>query len=63
MAVNPIEKRRALRKAAMPEVKKLVKRFGRTTVMNCINQLKEHDKTLKKIAELRREAARLKRQI
>ena len=63
MAVNPIEKRRALRKAAMPEVKKLVKRYGRATVANCLSQLKEHDRTLKKITELRREAARLERQV
>lgn len=61
--VNQLEKRRALRKAAMPETKKLVKRYGRATIAHCLGQLKEHDKTLKKIAELRREAARLEKQV
>ena len=56
---TPLEKRRALRAAAMPEVKRLVKKFGRATIANCIAQIKAREKTVQKIAALRREAARL----
>ena len=56
---TPLEKRRALRAAAMPEVKRLVKKFGRATIANCIAQLQVREKTVQKIAALRREAARL----
>lgn len=61
--MTPLEKRRAARKVAMPEVKKLVRRFGRATVAHCLAQLKEHENTITKIEALRREAARLEKTV
>lgn len=59
----PLEKRRALRSAAMPEIKRLVKKYGRTIVASCLVNLKEHDQKLARIAALKREAAELEKAI
>jgi hypothetical protein len=61
--MTPAEKRRAARKAAMPEVKKLVRRYGRANIARCVMDLQAQEKTAKQIASLRKEAARLARSL
>jgi hypothetical protein len=59
--INPLELRKRQRAAAMPEVKRLCKRYGRSNVAHCVAQLKEHEKGLAKLATLKREVARLEK--
>lgn len=64
MAIRKMNKRelaRARASEAMPEVKKLVKRFGKAAVGNCLSKIRDHDKQLAKIAHLKREVAQLER--
>lgn len=61
--MTPLEKRRIARKAAMPEVKKLVRRFGRANISHCIAQLMEQEKVQKRLADLRKEVARLSKSV
>jgi len=61
--MNTLEKRRAARKAAMPEVMKLVRRYGRTTISGCLAKLKDQDKIRLRIARLKREAVELEKRI
>ena len=51
------------RTKAMPEVKKLVKKYGRKTITWCINQLREYEKKIKELETLRQEAAKLEKEI
>ena len=51
------------RSRAMPEVKRLVKKHGGTVVLWCISQLREYERKVKQLAELKREAAKLEREI
>lgn len=48
---------------AMVEVKRLVKKYGRTTVQYCLNQLRELEKKRGRLAQIKREADRLEREI
>ena len=54
-----VEKRRAAASAAMPEVKKLVRRFSRAAVSNCIAKIRAFDKEAKRLAALRQEVRAL----
>lgn len=54
---------RASRERAMPEVKKLVKKYGRTAIGWCVNQLREYERRVKKLAEAKREVARLQKDL
>lgn len=49
------------RKNAMPEVKRLVKKYGRATIANCINKLRDVEREEKKIAALKRQLKDLQR--
>lgn len=51
------------RSKAMPEVKKLVKKHGRKIVNWCINQLREYEKKVKQLAELKKEAEELEKEL
>jgi len=51
------------RSRAMPEVKRLVEKHGRTVVLWCIGQLREYERKVEQLAEFKREAARLEREI
>ena len=51
------------RKKAMPAVKKLVKKHGRNVVVWCINQLKEYEKKIKRLKELKKETSELEKEI
>lgn len=58
---SPAERRRALRVAAMPEVKRLVKKFGRATISSCIGKIRDGEKAAAKLAALKREIATLRK--
>lgn len=58
-----LEKRRSAADKAMPEVKKIVRRHGRTAVQNCINRLHSFEKKAKELERVRREAKRLEREL
>lgn len=51
------------RKAAMPEVKALLKKHGRAPVVWCLNQLSEYDKKVERIKQLKKEASDLEHEI
>jgi hypothetical protein len=61
--MNQLERRRAASTAAMPEVKKLVKRFGRAAVGNCLGKIAEWEREQKKLSKLRSEVAQLERRL
>ena len=48
---------------AMPEVKKVVKEFGRSAVSACLKSLYELDREMKKLADLEKEVAKIKSKI
>lgn len=58
-----IELRRARAHAAMPEVKRLVRKFGRSVVASCLIKLREHEKGIAKLQALKTEVAKLERQL
>ena len=61
--MTPIERRRIARAAAMPEVKRLVKRYGRATIANCVAKIRDHEKAAQKLLALKREVAQLEKRI
>lgn len=52
-----------VRRNAMPTVKKLVKKHGRNVVVWCINQLKEYEKKINRLKELKKETVKLEKEI
>lgn len=61
MPANTLEKRRENRKAAQPEVERLVRKFGPGTVAACLGKIRERNKAKKKIAALKAELSKLER--
>ena len=61
--LNKAEQHQLLKGQAMPEVKILIKKYGRTVIQGCLNQLRDYEKKLKQLSNLRREASRLQREI
>ena len=51
------EKQRAQRDAAMPETKRLVKKYGLTTVQSCLTRLRDHQRSIHEL-ELARDKAK-----
>lgn len=47
--------------AAMPEVRKLVTKYGRLAVSNCLAKIKMRDKEAAKLAAMKREVEKLER--
>lgn len=47
--------------AAMPEVKRLVARYGRVAVANCIGKIRARDKEADRLKALKRQVAELER--
>lgn len=47
----------------MPEVKRLVKKYGRATIANCITRLRDAEKAAQRLAALKREVAQLSKRI
>lgn len=61
MTATTLEKRRANRKAAQPEVERLVRKYGPGTIAGCLGKIRERNKAKKKIASLRAELSKLQR--
>ena len=59
--LNHRDRHRAQVAAAMPEVRRLVKKFGRLAVGNCLGKIKARDKEAAKLAALKREVAQLEK--
>jgi hypothetical protein len=57
------ERRRKAREAAMPEVKKLVRKHGRSTISACLQQLRDYEKKLRQLETARSEVAALESQL
>lgn len=57
------QKRVAARQAAMPEVKRLCKKYGRSTIANCIGKIRDVEKSAQKLSDLKREIARLEKKV
>ncbi len=57
------EKRRLAAERAMPDTKKLVKKYGRTAIQNCLLKLRDYEKSVEKLAELKNEVASLERKL
>lgn len=55
--MNKAELRRAAAQQAMPDVKKLVKKFGRTAVSSCMTKIVAAEKASRKLAAMKREVA------
>ncbi len=53
----------ANRSRAMVEIRRLVKKYGRTTVQYCLNQIRELQKKREQLTQLTKEAERLQREI
>lgn len=51
------------RNKAMPDVKKLVSKHGRTIIIWCLNQLREYEKKTEQLQQLKREAEKLESQL
>ena len=58
-----VERRRALAAAAMPEVKKLVKKYDRAAVTNCLAKIAAWEREAKKLSRLRNEVAQLQKRL
>lgn len=58
-AANLAERRRAAASEAMPEVKRIVKKFGRVAVSNCMGKIIASERAAKKVAAMKRELATL----
>ena len=60
---NKQEQRKEQRDNAMPSVKQLVKRYGRSIVQSCLNQLADYEKKLRLLATAKKEVERLEKEI
>jgi hypothetical protein len=54
---------RLRRDKAMPEVKKLVTKHGRIAIQGCLNLIREHEKKLEKLEDLKGEVSRLEKDL
>jgi ribosomal protein S20 len=57
------EMRRARADKAMPEVKKLVRKFGRTAISNCLIRLHEYEKSVERLQSLKSEVVKLEKEL
>lgn len=48
-------------RAAMPDVLKLVKKYGRTAVTNCLNKLQKRDREAAKLNALKKQVDEMER--
>jgi len=58
-----LEKRQAIRNAAMPQVKKLVRKYDRAAIQACLNQLRDYEQKTKRLAEVKKEVEKLEKEI
>jgi hypothetical protein len=57
------ERHRQLAQAAMPEVKRLVKKYGRQAVGNCLAKIHAWEREAKKLNALKSEVASLEKRL
>jgi hypothetical protein len=57
------QQRRLARDQAMPEVKRLVTKYGRATISGCLNQLRDYEKKLKQLHAAQFEVQKLEREL
>lgn len=55
--MNKVELRRAAAAEAMPDVKKMVQKFGRIAVSSCMTKIIAAEKASRKLAAMKREVA------
>lgn len=60
---NVAQERREKADAAMPEVKRLVRKYGRTAIANCLNKLREYEKQSARLQGLKKEVAKLEKDL
>lgn len=61
--VTAAERHRNQAAAAMPDVKRLVKKFGRRAVGNCLGKIKEAEKAVAELAALKKLVADKERRL
>lgn len=61
--MNARERAQAKAATAMPEVKKLVKKYGRQAVGNCLGKITAWEREAKKLSKMRSEVAALERRL
>ena len=61
--ITALEIKRDIAKKAMPDVKKIVEKHGTTAVQYCLNQVKDYDKKIRQLNQLRRDAKTLEKEI
>lgn len=61
--MTPAERRKAARVAAKPEVMRLVRKYGRSTIANILATLREKERAAEKVKALKREIADLERRV
>ncbi len=44
----------SIRKQALPEVKKVVRKFGRNVVIWCVNQMRDYEKKVKQLEQAKK---------
>lgn len=59
--LNKRDQQRERAKAAMPEVQKLVKKYGRTAVANCLNKIHQRDREAAKLNALKKQVDEMER--
>lgn len=57
------EKAKESREKAMPEVKKLVTKYGRSIIYGCIMKLADYDKKMKKLQDAKKEVEILQKEL
>lgn len=60
---NAREKHRANIAAAMPDIKNLVQRYGRSVVNGCLKKIAEIEKSKRRLAALKAEVSALEKQV
>lgn len=61
--LSRVELRQKARQEAMPEVKKMVAKHGRTTLQSCLNTIREHEKKAEKLESLKGEVKKLEKEL
>lgn len=56
------QKRKRARDKAMPGVKQLVKKFSRTTIQSCLNNLRDYEKKVEQLEIARLEVQKLEKE-
>ncbi len=61
--ITKAQQRRNIRDNAMPEVKKLVRKYDRAAIQACLNMLRDYELKVKQLSKLKDEATKLEREL